>query len=361
MSTEQKSTFAPDYAVPAGETVKEYMDGMGFTQKEFAVRLGMTEQSLIRMYTGKQSLTYETANRLEKVTGVSANFWNKREQLYRERVIKTKEMEQGRLNKDWVRYFPIKMLQKFGFIAQGNDYAVLYSSVLQFFGVATPEAWDDLWKNPKVAARRSPCFANDPYKAAAWIRMGELTAHTLNCQPTKKLAFSKLLPEFRKITREEPCVFMPKLQEMCCSAGVALVFVATPYGLKWNGATKWLHDTAMIIVNAADKKENVFWFSFFHEAYHVLNDGKQNLLINDEDFTDKREKNAENFAIRQLFGRNALKSIEEASSEGDIRRLADKLGLSEGIIAGQWQFLHKDFDRFSDMIRRVGCADAQTL
>ncbi|MDL2272614.1 helix-turn-helix domain-containing protein, partial [Desulfovibrio sp. OttesenSCG-928-I05] len=227
MNTKNHSSYEPDYAIPAGESVKEYMESMGITQKEFAIRLGMTEQSLIRMYSGKQPLTYETANRLEKVTGVSANFWNKREQIYRERQARFKEAELGTTNKDWIRKFPLDLLQSQGFIPKSKDNGILYASLLHFFGVATVDAWDALWKNPRALARRSRslCFDSSPYKAATWIRMGELEAQKLSCSPTNKKAFNDILPEIRSLTRLKQSEFMPKMQELCKEVGVALVFV----------------------------------------------------------------------------------------------------------------------------------------
>jgi len=78
----KKHEFKPDYVVLPGESIKEMIDYMGLTQKDFAQRLEISEQSLIRILQGKQPITHETALKLELVTGVSNEFWIAREANY---------------------------------------------------------------------------------------------------------------------------------------------------------------------------------------------------------------------------------------------------------------------------------------
>ncbi len=78
--------FDPDYAIPPGETLKEVMESLDMTQKEFSVRTGLTVQTLNRISRGEQPITYETANRLELTTGISARMWNRLESQFREHL-----------------------------------------------------------------------------------------------------------------------------------------------------------------------------------------------------------------------------------------------------------------------------------
>jgi HTH-type transcriptional regulator/antitoxin HigA len=76
MKAKKQYRFEPDYAVPPGETLQEVMESLDMTQKELAVRTGLTVQSLNRIFKGEQPITYESANRLELALGVPARFWN---------------------------------------------------------------------------------------------------------------------------------------------------------------------------------------------------------------------------------------------------------------------------------------------
>ncbi len=102
MKALRKYDAQPDYAVAPGETLREVVESLGMTQKELALRTDLTEQSLVRIFKGNQPITYETANRLELVTGVPARFWNNLEAQYREQLAKIEERERLESDLQWL-------------------------------------------------------------------------------------------------------------------------------------------------------------------------------------------------------------------------------------------------------------------
>jgi HTH-type transcriptional regulator/antitoxin HigA len=54
----------------------------------------------------------------------------------------------------------------------------------------------------------------------------------------------------------------------------------------------------MILLNLRGKMEDHFWFSFFHEAGHVIFDSKKNLYINDGTTDDPTARKANEFAAK---------------------------------------------------------------
>lgn len=91
MKALKRFEYEPNYAITPGETLKETIESLNMTQKELAIRTGLTEQTIIRIFKGEQPITYETANKLELVTGVPARFWNNLESNYREQLAKIEE------------------------------------------------------------------------------------------------------------------------------------------------------------------------------------------------------------------------------------------------------------------------------
>ena len=83
--------FSPDYAVAPGETLNEVMENLSLTQKELALQTGLTEHSVGRIIKGFQPITLETAEKLEKVTGVPARMWNNLEMQYQEQLRKIRQ------------------------------------------------------------------------------------------------------------------------------------------------------------------------------------------------------------------------------------------------------------------------------
>ena len=62
-------------ATPPGATIKEQLLDRGLSQKEFAVRMGMSEKHISKLINGEVQLTPDVAVRLEMVLGVPAKFW----------------------------------------------------------------------------------------------------------------------------------------------------------------------------------------------------------------------------------------------------------------------------------------------
>ena len=69
-------------ATPPGATIKEQLNDRGMSQKEFAVRIDMSEKHVSKLINGEVQLTPEVAVRLEIVLGVPARFWNNLEAIY---------------------------------------------------------------------------------------------------------------------------------------------------------------------------------------------------------------------------------------------------------------------------------------
>lgn len=75
-------------AIPPGETIHELLDDREMTQKEFAIRMSMSEKYASELINGKAALTPQVAIDLESVLGVEAVFWNNLESQYKEKLIR---------------------------------------------------------------------------------------------------------------------------------------------------------------------------------------------------------------------------------------------------------------------------------
>jgi len=354
MRAKKQYAFEPDYAVAPGKTLQEVMASLEMNQKELAKRLELTEQTLIRIFKGEQPISYATANRLELVTRVPARFWNNLEAEYREQLAKQEERQRLAADIAWLQTIPVRELTDRGYLEPQPEKVTLLREALQFYGVSGVEAWRQVWEVPAVAARRSPCFESRPGDASAWIRQGELQAHEVECQPYDKAQFREALNRIRGLTRERPEVFGPEMKRLCAEAGVAVALVREMKKVPWNGATKWLTPSkAMILLCLRGKGEDKFWFSFFHEAGHVLHDSKKDLLINDGSHDDLREERANRFAAELLIPVRYDQPIRQLRSRAEVVRLADELGIAPGIVAGRYQFLTGKWDFFKDLIRHL--------
>ncbi len=352
LTAKKRYGFEPDYAVPPGETLKEVMESLDMSQKELAIRTGLTVQSLNRIFKGDQPISYETANKLELATNVPARMWNNLEAQYREQLAKVKERMQLEGDLDWLKTIPTKELIERKAIDFLKDKVLLLRETLKFYGVSSVLAWEEIWANPAVAARRSQCFETCPCPASAWIRLGEIQVHQIICKPFNKSNFTKALQAIRRLTVECPELFVPEMTRLCADSGVALALVPEMKKVPWHGATKWLSASkAMILLNLRGKMEDLFWFSFFHEAGHVLHDTKKDLYINDGG-NDPREQKADEFAAQFLIPRDRDPEIAAFRKKEDVICLADELNISPGIVAGRFQHLTGKWNYFKVFQRR---------
>ena len=73
------------------------------------------------------------------------------------------------------------------------------------------------------------------------------------------------------MTRRDFPLIHGKVQALCSSAGVALVLTPEFAGTHLSGAARWLApDKAILQLSLRHKTDDHFWFTFFHEARHLL-------------------------------------------------------------------------------------------
>lgn len=75
--------FTPDWVSPPGDTIDDILEERGWTQVDFAQRLGYSIEFISQLIKGKAPINEDTAMKLEKVLGSTAAFWLRREAQYR--------------------------------------------------------------------------------------------------------------------------------------------------------------------------------------------------------------------------------------------------------------------------------------
>ena len=73
ITTETNSKFAPVH--PGEVLMEDFIEGFGITQNKLAVAIGVPPRRINEIVHGKRAVTADTALRLGKYFGVSAQFW----------------------------------------------------------------------------------------------------------------------------------------------------------------------------------------------------------------------------------------------------------------------------------------------
>ncbi len=338
------STFKPDYASPPGATLAETIEAMGLTQTELARRMGRPIKTINEIIQGKAALTADTALELERVLGVPASFWNGLEVNYREHLARQRSVQRLEVDEAWLGRLPVTAMQKRGWLTRTKDKRQLMDELLSFFGCANVASWTATWPGCAVAYRKSSRLRNDPDAIMAWLCKAESEGRRQACAPYDVEAFKAALARLRKATTLPVQKWAATIRSECNACGVAYVILPELPGAPVSGAARQMTDECMLIVQTGRYKDDAhFWFTFFHEARHVLQ-GKlrREWLIEFEGNDDPLEKDADRFARDFLIPPSALKQMRlrhggkmpvKAAEE-----LAKELGIAPGIVAGRLQF-----------------------
>ncbi|MFY1661178.1 HigA family addiction module antitoxin [Micromonospora sp. WMMD1274] len=340
--TSSTRRFRPDYAIPPGETLVEVLTERGMSQAELARRTGLSTKHINQVVLGAATLSAETALRFEFVTGVPAHVWTALESAYQ--VAQTRQDESNRLEKqvDWLHQLPVAELIRRGFIRKDAPPVERLRDALAFFKVASPDAWGQVWAAP-TAYRQSRAFEIDYGALAAWLRIGEIRAEQSDLPPFDRTKFKDALPRIRALTTlEDPEDWLLQLEALCVGAGVALVIEREIVGARINGAVRWLpSERPLIQLSVRHRWADIFWFTFFHEAAHVLLHDRRRFTIVDgverADADNVMEQEADDFAGRILLPRTFDARLATVRSQAQAIALAEEAGVHPGIVVGRLQ------------------------
>lgn len=331
----------PNFVIPPGETLLETIEEKGIKQSELAKRTGRPLKTINEIIKGKSSITYETALQFEKVLGIPASFWMNLENNYKQALALENEKEELSKHVDWLEQFPVKQMITEGWLDKKDDEVEQLDTLLKYFEVASPESFDQVWE-PCVQYRKSQKLKSEPGSLAAWVRKGEIEAEALETSPYNRAKFKQSLQQIRELTNiSDPQEFFPKLQQLCADSGVALIFVPELKGCRASGVTKWLYsDKAMIILSARHKTSDHLWFTFFHEAAHILLHGKRQLFIEGEKSDNQAEENEANeYAAEILIPSKKYQKLISFGkpSKREVINFAKEIGISPCIVVGRLQ------------------------
>lgn len=337
--------LAKEFLCPPGVTIQETLDAIGMTQAELAERMGRPKEKINELIKGKAPLTSNTAIQLERVIGIPASFWLNMEREYRDELSIIEQKEEMLRSISWLKNFPLTFLKKIGILPITNDKATLVNALLKFFAIATPNEWERIYINNQTAVsfRISLAHTKNPGSISAWLRYCVLESSKIDLKPYNKKLFTEKLNEIRKNFNSIENNIHEYIVKTCAEAGVAVVFTPLFPQSCVSGATYWVSDRPLIQITDKYKTDDQFWFTFFHEAGHILLHGKKDIFLEGldcDEINQEKETEANNFAAEKLINKNELRQFIDNSNftEASIRKFSQSLKIPAGVVVGQLQY-----------------------
>ena len=334
-------SFRPDYAVPPGWVLKERLAVEGTSHAAFARRCGCSPKRVGEIIAGKAPLDPETALQFEKVLGVDAGVWLGIESDYRLHQAREAEAQHAAASAEWAKAFPVRDLVKRGCFECPESDIDAVSKLLAFFRVASVDAWTARYDRAHVAYRHSPKFSSNDAALATWLRLGEIKAERQECADYDEGRFRQAVRTIRNLTRESVDDSLPQAAKLCNAAGVALALVRPLPKTALSGAAWWPSPRKAIIqLTARHKSDDHLWFSFFHEAAHILLHSEEGVFLDEARGNGtEQETEANAWASDILVPKPAWEQFAATSprSEQVVKAFADEQGIAPGIVVGMLQ------------------------
>ncbi|MFZ0772684.1 MAG: HigA family addiction module antitoxin [Candidatus Sulfotelmatobacter sp.] len=349
MASAHQTSFEPNAVPHPGETVLEYLEFQGWSQRDLARRTGLTPKTISEICSGKAPITPSTALVFEKAFQRPAHLWLNLQRHFDEAEARRREIARSSHWGEWVRHFPLKEMRRLNFsLPEGHsDTDVL----LNFFGVSSPESWSSVWEASAVAYRQTRSFNAREESIAAWVRETEIVARGLDVDEFDEQRLLSFVDKLRQLTRRRVDEIMDPVQEICAAAGVAVVWVPELRNTGISGCARWLTEKkALVGLTLRYKTDDQFWFTFFHEIGHiVLHRNKRSFVVDNaaEDMSDRvvdpemqqYESEASRFSADTLIPPSALGEFlrKKSFTNETIHDFAETIGVGPGIVVGRLQ------------------------
>lgn len=350
-----KINYYDEYVIAPGETILELLEAKYMTQLDLASQTGMSKKTINEIIQGKASITTSTALKFEYVFSLPASFWLNLESNYRESLERKKDIEQIKSEEKYLIDIPYNEMAKrnWDYIEKTRSSFEKVINLRKFFAVASLNFDTELKKS--LAYRKSE---NDKFSLNSlycWLRFGEIEASK---EEYPKFS-EELLKEKAKIIKTYATKSFSEqlelIKENLKECGVALVFEPHLPNTYINGvAYKLTYDKAIIMLSDRGKKDDILWFTLFHEIAHLIKHSKKEMFIDSENKNEtKIEKEADNYAKNILIPNDLYKSFIQNNKEitkDKIITFSKQNKIHPGILLGR---LQKDevleWNRFNEL------------
>jgi HTH-type transcriptional regulator/antitoxin HigA len=334
-------------AIPPGETIREQLEIRNMTQREFAIRMDLSEKHINRLINGQVALTPDVAVRLESVLGVPAHIWSRLEAAYREALVKVKEENELESDEEIAEKIPYTELAKLGWVEKAQNSIEKVWNLRRYFEVASLGAIDEL-RMQGIAFRLLNTEEKNQYAAMAWTQQARRVARKTETSAIDLERLKSAIPVIRAMTTQTSQEFQPKLYDLLAGCGVALVVLPHLKGSFLQGATFYDGNHIVLGLTLRGKDSDRFWFSLFHEIAHIMYGHINSKTAID----DKQEREADGFAQNILVPQNKYQAFIKVGSfaKTSIVAFSEEIGIASGIVLGRLQKDGKvSFSQFNEL------------
>jgi HTH-type transcriptional regulator/antitoxin HigA len=338
----------------------------GWNNRLLATVMGMTENGISRIVTGKQAIDAEVAITLEEVFGVPAERFLEIQQSYdlAKARISTLPDPARSMRAHLIGALPLSEMNKRGWINAPDvrDVPTIQSELMRFFGANRIE---DIETLPHAAKKTEVNTPATPTQLAWLYRVRKIASEMLVAKYSPQ-SVASVIPKLKQLllSAEET----RKVPRIMAEAGIRFLVVETLPGAKIDGVCFWLNDRSPVIALTMrfDRIDN-FWFVLRHELEHVLREhGKSGVMLDAELEGEnagtgsgivEEERLANEAAAEFCVPKQKVDAFVARKApffaDRDILAFAKMINVHPGLIAGQIRRKINKYDRLGDYLVKV--------
>lgn len=333
----------PNWASPPGATISRLMAVKEIPGEELADILELSQGKFNDLLNGRVRITEKLATAISEQLGATPRLWMARDKAYLRDLARMGQADAEDMT-DWLRSMPTASMRKFGWISSSSKGQKLADEVLHFFGCKDLAQWGANYSEGigAVTFRTSISFEANSMATLAWLRAGELQATAMELPVFRPGEFADQLKSLKKLSVfRHPKTYFARLREACRASGVALTSSRLPEGCRASGAS-WVSEDGHPVIHLSFRhlSEDHVWFTFYHEAAHVLLHGDSHIdgdaaAIGSTEYANQ-EAEANDFAQQSLIPGEQLQELMSGKiTPKRIMSAARHANVTSGIVVGQ--------------------------
>lgn len=327
-----------------GELIAEELEARGWLQRDLAYILGVPEQAVNMIVSGKRGISPEMAKALGDALDVAPEFFSNLQTAFE--MSKARAPDPGVARRAHLQsVYPVREMIKRGWL-EDTDVPLLEAQLMRFF------RRNDLAAIPHLSyAAKKTDYSADTAPQIAWLFRVRQICSQMAVRPYSEARLRDAIADMpRYMMDPEEVRHIPRVLREC---GVRFAIVETFPKAKIDGVCFWEDDNSPVVGMSTrfDRIDN-FWFVLRHELEHVLNrDGRGKA---DEDVTVDVDLQADGDAELSPEEQKANRAAAEFSvspreldsfvlrkapfiSERDVLGFARRIQRHPGIVIGQLQ------------------------
>ncbi|MBQ7178637.1 MAG: HigA family addiction module antidote protein [Victivallales bacterium] len=323
-------------AVHPGYHIQAIADELGMSQKELAARLGITEKTMSCLLHEKAQMTPDIAERLYAVFGISAQTWMNMQTSYILHMHQIDELKRIDAQMDILRKIEYGYFEKLENSKSKGGFRKQIQNLCNWLQIAnlqmllTPQAF----ANFRTATKNTTEV--NSLNTCAWLCYAQAKARSIQTEEFSLKKLKNAIQALKDLMLMPLGSAMEDAKRILAECGVVFLFLPYMKNTNVNGAVTWFTPKkAALIINDWRKSADCFWFTFFHEIGHVLQQKHKMMLVSYHIPEEKElENDANNFANSLLMpDYDSFVSVKRNFAE--IRDKALELKILPGILAGR--------------------------